>query len=288
MTETETLITIRDLTKSFGKTRALDSVSTEINRGHIVGLIGANGCGKSTLIRNMIGLYLPDTGKCTTFNCPAEKLGPKELSHIGYVHQEGQLLDWMTVAQHISYVKAYYDTWNEEIEAKYIEDFDIDTSSRVGKLSPGQRQKLAILLAIGFEPDLLILDEPASGLDPIARSKFLDLLLEIIQKEGKTILISSHILSDIEKIIDHTIIMEKGHIIKDCSFDELREEFCQLTISGYSDDINNIIPQENIVEITKNTTQAIITCHGLSQQQIQLLTGNTDYRWPEHVEVGRS
>ena len=105
--------------------------------------------------------------------------GPEELARIGYVHQEGELLNWMTVGQLIRYVSAYYPNWNEGLEQRYIADFEINTGARVGSLSPGERQKVAILIAIGFEPELLILDEPASALDPIARAKFLDLLLDL-------------------------------------------------------------------------------------------------------------
>ncbi len=115
-----------------------------------------------------------------TFGCPARDLGPRELARIGYVHQEGELLNWMTVGQLIRYVSAYYPTWNEDLEQRYIARFRHQHGARVGSLSPGERQKVAILIAIGFEPELLILDEPASALDPIARAKFLDLLLEFI------------------------------------------------------------------------------------------------------------
>ena len=159
----------------------------------IIGLLGANGSGKSTLLRHMIGLYPPSAGQCVTFGVDAAKLSPAELGRIGYVHQEGELLEWMKVSQLIRYAAAYYPTWNHDLEAEYIRDFELPLKQRIGSLSPGQRQKVAILLAIGFEPELLILDEPAAGLDPIARSDFLDLLLKIIQDGNRTIIISSHI-----------------------------------------------------------------------------------------------
>jgi ABC-2 type transport system ATP-binding protein len=232
MREDNAIVAVRSLSKRFGRIQALDKVDLTVSRGRIIGLLGANGAGKSTLLRHMIGLYLGDAGHCTTFGCDAAKLGPGELSRIGYVHQEGELLGWMTVGQLIRYVSAYYSNWNRELEEEYIEDFDIDVKDRVGSLSPGQRQKLSILLAIGFEPELLILDEPASTLDPIARSRFLDLLLEIIQDENRTIIISSHILSDVEKVIDHTVIMSEGKIVRDCSFDDLREEYVKVTLTS--------------------------------------------------------
>jgi ABC-2 type transport system ATP-binding protein len=256
--ETKPIVEIRGITKEFKKKKALDNVSLDIYPGRIIGLLGPNGCGKSTLIRHIIGLYLPTNGTCATFGCDAVKLGPKELSRIGYVHQEGELLDWMNVNQLIRYVSAYYPHWNKDLEQRYVHDFELDLDDRVGALSPGQRQKLAILLAIGHNPDLLILDEPASALDPIARAQFLDLLLKIIQQEGKTILISSHILSDVEKIIDHIIIMRAGHIIEDHSFDDLRERYMRIKLISIDKSLPERFPFKGVLSCLRNNGQALL------------------------------
>ena len=253
------IVQMRNVSKRFGKIQALDKLDLDIKAGEIIGLLGANGAGKSTLLRCVIGLYLADQGECITFDTDAAKLGPEQLGRIGYVHQEGELLEWMTTKQLIRYVSAYYENWNHELEAKYIADFDISLKSRVGSLSPGQRQKLAILLAIGFEPQLLILDEPASGLDPIARSQFLDLLLNIIQDENRTIIISSHILSDVEKVIDHTVIMREGKILCDCSFDTLREKFTRFTLTSLNGDLPYDLPFGDIIDCKRDKVKAILT-----------------------------
>jgi ABC-2 type transport system ATP-binding protein len=231
--------------------------------------LGANGAGKSTLLRHIIGLYLSDEGECITFGTDARKLGPKELGRIGYVHQEGELLEWMTTKQLVRYVSAYYENWNHELEKEYIKDFDISIKDRVGTLSPGQRQKLAILLAIGFEPELLILDEPASTLDPVARSQFLDLLLQIIQDENRTIIISSHILSDVEKVIDHTLIMRAGKIIRDCSFDSLREEFVKVTLTSINGELPAQLPFENIIDCERSGPQAVLTVQNCARPALE-------------------
>ena len=263
------IVQMRNVSKRFGRIQALDRIDLDIKRGEIIGLLGANGAGKSTLLRHIIGLYLADQGQCITFETDAAKLSPKELGRIGYVHQEGELLEWMTTKQLIRYVSAYYNTWNHELEDKYIADFDISLKARVGSLSPGQRQKLAILLAIGFEPELLILDEPASTLDPIARSQFLDLLLQIIQDENRTIIISSHILSDVEKIIDHTLIMREGKILRDSSFDSLREEFLKVTLTSINGKLSAKLPFENIINCEREDCQAVFTVQNISQQDLE-------------------
>jgi ABC-2 type transport system ATP-binding protein len=269
MNNEEPIVQMRKVCKQFGNIKALDDINLQIYPGRIIGLLGANGAGKSTLLRNIIGLYLQDEGECITFGSVAKKLGPKELARIGYVHQEGELLDWMTVRQLISYVSAYYQSWNRELEEKYVEDFEISTQARVGSLSPGQRQRLSILLAIGFEPELLILDEPAAALDPLARAQFLDLLLQIIQTENRTIIISSHILSDVEKVIDHAVIMKKGRILLDCSFDELRERFSQVRISALGKELPSEFPFENILHCQRSDGQAILTVQDCPREIIQ-------------------
>jgi ABC-2 type transport system ATP-binding protein len=212
----------------------------------------------------------------------AAKLTPKELGRIGYVHQEGELLEWMTTKQLIRYVSAYYENWNHDLEDKYIADFDISLKARVGSLSPGQRQKLAILLAIGFEPELLILDEPASTLDPIARSQFLDLLLQIIQDENRTIIISSHILSDVEKVIDHTLIMREGKILRDSSFDSLREEFLKVTLTSLNGKLPAELGFKNLIDCERNDCKAVLTVQNISQQELEAKAKNLNCE----IEIG--
>ena len=269
MIDANPIVQMNGLSKRFGKIQALDGMDLDIYPGRIIGLLGANGAGKSTLLRHIIGLYLADRGECTTFGCDAGKLGPEELGRIGYVHQEGELLDWMKAGQLIRYVSAYYPNWNRELEEKYIADYDISVDARVGSLSPGQRQKLAILLAIGFEPELLILDEPAAALDPVMRANFLDLLLHIIQDEGRTIIISSHILSDVEKVIDHAVIMKGGRILLDCSFDELRERFSRVRVSALSGELPSELSFGNVIDCRRSNGEAILTVQDCSGEQLQ-------------------
>ena len=263
------IVEIRGLSKRFKDKQALDQVSLDLYAGRIIGLLGANAAGKSTMLRHIIGLYLPDQGTCTTFGTEAGKLGPNELARIGYVHQEGQLIDWMTVGQLIRYVRAYYPNWDLGLEERYVADYEIDLKDRVGALSPGQRQKLAILLAIGHQPQLLILDEPASALDPLARAQFLDLLLQLIQHEDRTIVISSHILSDVEKVIDHVVIMDQGRILVDCTLDDLRERFCRIRLTSLEGPLPRSLPFRNVVAGQQNNGQAVLTIENPSPEHLK-------------------
>jgi ABC-2 type transport system ATP-binding protein len=266
---TEPIVRIENLTKTFDFAKALDNVSVEILPGRIVGLLGANGGGKSTLLRHMIGLYLQDEGECRTFGRPAGTLTPADIARIGYVHQEGELLDWMTVDQIIRYAAAYYPGWNMELEKRYRREFELRSEARVGALSPGQRQKLAILLAIGFEPELLILDEPAAALDPIARRNFLDLLLDIIQDPTRTIIISSHILSDVEKVIDHVVIVDRGRILRDVSLDDLREEFMKVSLTALNGELPEDLPFSGVLSATRGGGQAVLTMKAVPRDVLE-------------------
>jgi ABC-2 type transport system ATP-binding protein len=268
------IVELRHVTKAFGRLKALDDVSMTVCPGRIIGLLGANGSGKSTLLRHIIGAYLPDYGACLTFGREAGKLRAEDLGRIGYVHQEGELVEWMKAGQLIRYVSAYYSDWNRDLEARYIREFEIDRDARVGKLSPGQCQRLAILLAICFEPELLILDEPAAALDPLARAQFLDVLLQIIQNSARTIIISSHILSDVEKVIDHVLILKAGRLIRDCGFDELREEFGRVRLTSLNGDLPAELPFTGIVECRRNGKQAVLTLHKPVRERVEEIAGN--------------
>ena len=274
----EPIVTLENVSKRFGKVQALDDVSLAVEPGSIIGLLGANACGKSTLLRHIIGLYLPNDGVCRTYGIEAAHLRPQEMARIGYVHQEGELLDWMTVKQLIRYVAAYYPSWNSELEERYINEFDVPVKTRVGTLSPGVRQKLAVLLAIGFEPELLILDEPAAAMDPIARGRFLDLLIEIIQDPKRTVIISSHILSDVEKIIDRVLIMDSGRILRDCSFDDLREEFCRVRLTAVDGALPDPLPIDSVIHKEQSDHEAMLTLSGMNGEQIDTVAKELNCR----------
>jgi ABC-2 type transport system ATP-binding protein len=271
MTDHAPLVQLRALTKRFGKTTAIAGIDLDIHPGSVIGLLGANGAGKSTLLRHITGMYLPDRGTCTTLGCDAGRLDPARLARIGYVHQDSALLDWMTVRQFVRYVAAYYPTWNAALEQRFMADFELTGSARVGALSPGQRQRLAILIAIAFEPELLLLDEPAAALDPLARLRFLDLLIGIIQDERRAVVISSHILSDVEKVIDRVLIMDKGRILRDCPLDQLQDEFHRLRLTALTGTLPQTLPLPGLLECRRSATDAVVVLRRLPDERLERL-----------------
>lgn len=220
------------LTKKFDDVIALNAVTLSLEAQRVIGLVGRNGGGKTTLIRHMIGLYLPTEGTCKTLGCACDQLGADELSRIGVVHQENRFFEWMTVEQHLRYVASFYEVWDRELEARLLRELELDPSVRVGALSAGNEQKLGIILAVCHHPELLILDEPLSGLDPIARETMLKFLMELLAEDENTIVISSHILRDIEKIVDWVVCLDNGAVKADRALDDLRQTYAAWTVTG--------------------------------------------------------
>jgi ABC-2 type transport system ATP-binding protein len=218
------------LTKQFDSVKALDRIDLRVRRPSIVGLLGRNGSGKTTLIRHLMGLYLPSEGSVTTLGRPSAELGHDELVRVGYVPQEIRLLDWMTVQQHLDYVSCFYPEWDRERERRLIDELELDASTVVGALSTGNLQKLAIMLAVCHHPQLLVLDEPVSDLDPIVRGKLLEFLLELLREDEATILVSSHVLRDVEKVVDWVICLDQGKVVTDAALDELKELYSEWLI----------------------------------------------------------
>jgi ABC-2 type transport system ATP-binding protein len=217
------VIEMRGVTKRYGRTVALDDVTVSIPRRSIVGLVGRNGSGKTTLLRHVTGLVLPDRGDCRTLGESASKLGRRELSRLGAVHHDDRLLDWMRAGQLVGYVSSFHDEWDRELERTLVAALDLDLQARVGTLSPGMRQKLCLVLATCHHPELLLLDEPLSDLDPIARRSVLGMLLERFSSDDMTIVISSHMLRDIEPVVDRIVCLEAGRVVADDPLDDLKE-----------------------------------------------------------------
>ena len=213
------------VTKRIGNTTALDDVSLAIPRRSIVGLLGRNGSGKTTLLRHVTGLYLPTTGTCRTLGVDAARLGAAELSQIGVVTQHATLLGWMRVRQLVRYVSSFYREWDTDLEQHLLRTLDIDEHARVGTLSPGNAQKLGLVLATCHHPALLLLDEPLSDLDPFARRDVLAMLLGRFRSDDVTIVISSHLVHDIERVVDHVVCLDRGRVVADAGLDELKEQY---------------------------------------------------------------
>ncbi len=230
---TSPLVTYQ-LNKTFGAHQALGALTLEIPFGRVVGLIGRNGSGKTTLLNLACGLLLPTLGTCSTLGRPSGELAAPELSVLGIVAQAGQFINWMTVAQQLQFHASFYKNWDQPREQRLLDELDLNPARKIDELSPGDLQKLGIILGVCHHPKLLLLDEPMSALDPIARQSLLKFLLDLVREDEGTIIISSHLLSDVEKIIDWVVCLDRGELAVSAPYDELQERYAEWIVTPAS------------------------------------------------------
>ena len=228
----KSLITTTRLTKRYGKNVALNDLSLEIGERQIVGLIGQNGSGKTTLLDLISGTALPSSGTCETLGCAGGRLDEAALAQIGVVFQENRFLGWMRVEQHLAYFGSFYSNWDRQREASLLQELDLDPKAKVGHLSGGDIQKLGIITAVCHHPKLLLLDEPLSSLDPLARESVLQFILRLLEEDGSTIIVSSHTLSDIERLVTWVICLNEGHLRANAALATLQERFAEWRVTA--------------------------------------------------------
>lgn len=229
------VLQIKNLRKQFAAKEVLHGIDLQIDRGTVLGVLGANGCGKTTLIKCALGLLRPTSGESTVFGENSWDLSASAKSRLGYVAQEVTSYPWMRVRQVIAYTAAFYPRWNGPFVSSLCERWHVPLEDRVGALSTGQLQTVGIILALGHEPEFLVLDEPVASLDPSARRQFLRTLLESLENERQTILFSTHITSDLERVAQRVVILSDGAIRFNGELDELKDRVKRLRISSRHD-----------------------------------------------------
>ena len=228
-------IDVAGLVKRFGTRAVLDSIDLRVPRGQVIGLLGLNGSGKSTLIKCLLGLLKADEGSATVLGTDAWQLADREKARIGYVPQEATLYPWLTVRQTVAYVSSFYSRWDRAWGDELLRRWDLPLGQRVGPLSVGQKQKLALVLALGHRPELLILDEPVASLDPVARRWFLETVLETAADGAGTVLFSTHITSDLERVASHVALLREGKVMFHDEIDVLKDRVKRLRIEAQAD-----------------------------------------------------
>ena len=228
-------IDVAGLVKRFGTRAVLDSIDLRVPRGQVIGLLGLNGSGKSTLIKCLLGLLKADEGSATVLGTAAWQLADREKARIGYVPQEATLYPWLTVRQTVAYVSSFYSRWDRAWGEELLRRWDLPLGHRVGPLSVGQKQKLALVLALGHRPELLILDEPVASLDPVARRWFLETVLETAGDGAGTVLFSTHITSDLERVASHVALLREGKVMFHDEIDVLKDRVKRLRIEAQAD-----------------------------------------------------
>lgn len=225
----QALIEIEHVSQSYERTRVLDDLSANAEAGDVVGLIGRNGSGKTTLLEILAGLLRPDAGHSRLLGRDSKTLGDPTRQQIGFVFQNDELFDWMTVEAHLALSAELYDAWDADRVEDWVKRWRLPLLTRAGKLSRGQRQLVSIILAIGHRPRVLLLDEPASALDPVVRREVLSELVDLAADEDRAMILSSHQLSDIERVASRIWLMRDGRLLIDEPLDTLKEDLILLT-----------------------------------------------------------
>lgn len=217
----ENIIEVRNLSRRFGRKAALDDVSLDVAPGVVCGLVGENGAGKTTLIKHLLGLLKAQTGEVRVFGLDPVKDPVAVLGRIGYLSEDRDLPDWMRVGELMTYTQAFYPNWDESFAEELRKTFELDKKQRIKSLSRGQRARTGLLVALAHRPDLLLLDEPSSGLDPIVRRDILTAIIRTVAEEGRNVVFSSHLLEEVERVADSVTMLHEGKIILSGALDNI-------------------------------------------------------------------
>jgi ABC-2 type transport system ATP-binding protein len=229
------LVQMSSVSKHFGARQVLDRLDWQIAPGQVVGLLGRNGAGKSTLLESMLGLREIEGGSARLFGENVAALSDDIRARIGYVPQKSDLFEWLTPLQMLDYFKAMYPRWNDAKVASLLARWGIGPAMQdkpIGQLSGGEKQRLSIVRALAHDPDLLVLDEPVSALDPLGRRDFLRELIDNVIERGTTVVFSTHILTDLERVALEVAFLKDGKIALQGEMDGLLERTRRVTGPG--------------------------------------------------------
>ena len=219
---TDKVIEVTGLSRSFGKKEALRDINLSVRPGQVFGLVGENGAGKTTLIRHLLGAYVPKTGAVRVFGMDPVRNPVSVLARIGYLSEDRDLPLWMRLRELMAYTAAFYPDWDQPYAEGLRNRFGLPLDAKIKQLSRGEKAKAGLLVALAHRPELLLLDEPSSGLDAVARKDILGEVIRSVADEGRTVIFSSHLLDEVERVSDHIAMIHDGVVTLDMSMDDMK------------------------------------------------------------------
>ena len=230
-----------DLARRYGRTDAVKGLSFAVPEGSLCALLGPNGAGKTTTIRMLLNIVRPSGGEATVLGVDTRRLGVQEFRLIGHVSESQQIPSWMTVEQLLAFCRPFYPTWDEALCRKLVEDFDLPLRTRISALSRGMRVKAALVSSLAYRPRLLVLDEPFSGLDPVVRDDLVRGVLELAGEERWSVLISSHDLDEVERLVDAVGFLDAGRLVLMEPLADLHARFRRIEVTT-ADPVTSAVP----------------------------------------------
>jgi len=276
----DNVIEVENLVKYFDGRCVLDGINLKVPRGCIYGLLGRNAAGKTTIIRILLGLEPATRGRTLLLGVKSNGLSPKVKGRIGYVAEGHNLIQNYKVGRLVKLCKDLSLRWNTEFFAHLMEMFHLPRDRRVSQLSIGMRAQLNLSLALAIDPELLILDDPTLGMDTVARRQFLELAVDLIQQEGRTILFSSHILSDVERVADRIGILAGGKLVVDCALEELKDRIKKFRLI-FSESAPEDLHLTEIINQQIQGREMVITVANWNQQKQAMLETFKPSTWTE-------
>jgi ABC-2 type transport system ATP-binding protein len=225
----EPALTFDRVRRSFGRVVALDDVSVSVAPGTVLGLIGRNGAGKTTVLRLAHGILFPDAGRIRVLGLDPVASGREVRTRVSLLAEESALYPWMTVEEILGFGAALHPRWDPGLAESMRKQLDLDPSARIKTLSRGTRAKVALVLAVACRPELLLLDDPTAGLDPLVRREVLEGILDAVPAEGGAVVYASHLVHDVERVADRVAIMDRGRIRLDASLEEIKARIRRAT-----------------------------------------------------------
>ncbi len=229
---TQTIIQFKEIHKTFRRQKALSGLNMTVPEGVIYGLVGRNGAGKSTSLRMIMRLLEPDSGHLQVMGHHPYQLPLHLRQKIGYTSDSLPLIPWLKAGDLLRENASFYPDWDPDYVNRWVKKLELNLNKRIFSLSRGDRQKLGFLMAIGHRPRLLVLDEPAGGLDPVVRQQFLETLIEFLNETGSTIILSSHQLNELERIADHIGLLQNGTMTLETELETLRSHVRKVVLMG--------------------------------------------------------
>jgi ABC-2 type transport system ATP-binding protein len=257
----EAVVAIADLSRRFGPKTVLNNVSLYVPRGSVFGLVGENGAGKTTLIKHILGLLRAESGTVRVFGLDPVTDPVRVLGGIGYLSEQPDLPGWMRVDELMRYTQAFYPNWDMAYAERLRAQFGLDPAQRLKTLSKGQMAKAGLLAAQAHRPELLLLDEPSSGLDPLVRRDILEAVIRTVADEGRTVFFSSHLLEEIERVSDHIAMVHQGRMVLYGSLDEIKAQHRRVTLHFETSQASPPIIA-GILSVTGSGKEWTVMCNG--------------------------